>query len=332
MATALLGLVEAASARGRPFGRTRKLYDRIGDVALHAITAVAAAAAVILVAAIAYKVVRGAWPAIDQFGLGFVYHQAWNPVTNQFAALDFIYGTALTSFVAVLIAAPVSIAIGLYLSELAPRRIRGIVGSLVEMLAAVPSVVLGLWGILVLGPFVAHHLAPFLHRTLGWTPFFSGDPPQNGSGYLSAILVLTIMVIPITSSICRELFLSVPRDLEQAALALGATRWEMVRGVVLNYTRGGVVAAVILGLGRAIGEAIAVTQVIGGQTGIHWSLFSTGDTLASRIAAQYQGAASNLQIASIVYLAAILLVVSLLANFTAQLIVQRFEFQRTGGS
>jgi phosphate transport system permease protein len=324
--------VEAASVGARPLGRTRKRYDRFGDVALYVLTAVAAATAVFLVAAIGYEVVRGAWPAIDEFGLSFIYEQVWNPVTNQFAALDFIFGTVLTSFFAVLIAAPVSIAIGLYLSELAPRGVRGVVGSLVEMLAAVPSVVLGLWGILVLGPFVADHLAPFLHDALGWTPFFKGEATQNGSGQLSAVLVLTIMVIPITSSVCRELFLSVPRDLEHAALALGATRWEMVRGVVLHYTRGGVVAAIILGLGRAIGEAIAVTQVIGGQTGIHWSLFATGDTLASRIAAQYQGAASNLQLASIVYLAAILLAISLLANFVAQLIVRRFEFERTGGS
>lgn len=323
--------MEAATARARPLGRTRRVYDRIGDVVLHGLTAGAAAVAVVLVVAIAYKVIRGAWPAIDEFGLGFVYHQAWNPVTNQFAALDFVFGTVLTSCGAILLGAPLSIAIGLYLSELAPRGVRGVVGSLVEMLAAVPSVVLGLWGILVLGPFVSDHLAPFLHDVLGWTPFFRGEPTPNGSGQLSAVLVLTIMVVPITSSICRELFLSVPRDLEQAALALGATRWEMVRGVVLHYTRGGVVAAVILGLGRAIGEAIAVTQVIGGQTGIHWSLFATGDTLASRIAAQYQGAASNLQIASIVYLAAILLVISLVANFTALLIVRRFELSRAGG-
>jgi phosphate transport system permease protein len=328
----LLGRVEAATARGGPLKRTRKLPDRVGDVVLYALTAAAAATAVLIVVAIVYKVFDGAWPAIDKFGLGFVYHQGWNPVTNQFAALDFIFGTALTSFVAVLIAAPVSIAIALYLSELAPRGVRGVVGSLVEMLAAVPSVVLGLWGILVLGPFVAHHLAPVLDGALGWTPFFKGDVQPNGSGIISAILVLTIMVIPITASICRELFLSVPRDLKQAAIALGATRWEMVRGVVLNYTRGGVVAAIILGMGRAIGEAIAVTQVIGGQTGIHWSFFSTGDTLASRIAAQYQGATSNLQIASIVYLAAILLVISVLVNFVALLIVRRFDVQRTGGS
>ena len=311
--------------------RTRRFGDRIGDVVLHAVTAAAAALAVVIVLSIAWKVLEGARPALEKFGVGFLVHQGWNPVTNDYAALDFIVGTALTSFGAVLLAAPISVAIGLYLSELAPRGVRGIVGSLVEMLAAIPSVVLGLWGILVLGPFVAQHLGPFLADHFGWIPIFAGDPTQNGSGQLTAILVLTIMVVPITSAICRELFLTVPRDLEQGAIALGATRWEMVRDVVLQYTKGGVVAAIVLGLGRALGEAIAVTQVIGGQTGIHASVFATGDTLASRIAAQYQGAASDLQVAAIVYLAAILLVISLVTNFGAQLIVKRFEFQRVGG-
>lgn len=311
--------------------RTRRFGDRIGDALLHALTAAAAALAVVIVLSIAWKVLEGARPALEKFGVGFLVHQGWNPVTNDYAALDFIVGTALTSFGAVLLAAPVSVAIGLYLSELAPRGVRGIVGSLVEMLAAIPSVVLGLWGILVLGPFVAQHLGPFLADHFGWIPIFAGDPTQNGSGQLTAILVLTIMVVPITSAICRELFLSVPRDLEQGAIALGATRWEMVRDVVLQYTKGGVVAAIVLGLGRALGEAIAVTQVIGGQTGIHASVFATGDTLASRIAAQYQGAASDLQVAAIVYLAAILLVISLVTNFGAQLIVKRFDFQRVGG-
>jgi phosphate transport system permease protein len=322
--------VEAAATPAR-LQRTRRFGDRIGDGLLYGLTAVAALFAVLVVVALAWEVFDGARPAIEKYGLSFVFQQGWNPVTNEFGALDFIFGTVMTSFGAVLLAAPLSIAIGLYLSELAPRGVRGVVGSLVEMLAAIPSVVLGLWGILVLGPFVAHHLGPFLADTLGWLPFFSGEPTQNGSGQLTAVLVLTIMIVPISSSICRELFLSVPRDLEDGAIALGATRWEMVRDVVVHYTRGGVVAAIILGLGRAIGEAIAVTQVIGGQTGIHWSLFATGDTLASRIAAQYQGAASNLQVASIVYLALILLVISLVANFAAQLIVKRFEFQRTGG-
>src|SRR3954452_9713748 len=312
--------------------RTRRFGDRIGDGVLHAISAAAAALAVLIVVSIAWKVFEGARPALEKFGVGFLVHQGWNPVTNAYGALDFIFGTALTSFGAVLLAAPISVGIGLYLSELAPRGVRGVIGSLVEMLAAIPSVVLGLWGILVLGPFVAQHLGPFLADHFGWIPIFGGEPTQHVSGQLTAILVLTIMIVPITSSICRELFLSVPTDLEQGAIALGATRWEMVRDVVLQYTKGGVVAAIVLGFGRAIGEAIAVTQVIGGQTGIHTSVFATGDTLASRIAAQYQGAASDLQIASIVYLAAILLAISLLVNFVAQLIVRRFEFERTGGS
>jgi phosphate transport system permease protein len=307
----------------------RRLGDRLGDVSLHVVTAAAAAAAIALLVAIAWKIFETAWPAITKFGLGFITHEGWDVARNKFAALDFIWGTAITSFLALVIAAPISIAIGLYLSELAPRGVRWLVASLVELLAAIPSVVLGLWGILVLGPFVGKHLGPWLHDHLGFIPLFQGTP-QN-AGILVAVLVLTIMVVPITSSICRELFTSVPTELEEGALAMGATRWEMVRGVVLPYTRSGVGAALILGLGRAVGEAIAVTQVIGAGSGIHWSLFATGDTLASRIAGQYQGASTKLQIASLVYLAAILLVIALVVNLIAQLIVRRFSFERTGG-
>ena len=218
---------------------------------------------------------------------------------------------------ALVIAVPLAIAIALFLSELAPRGVGGIVGALVETLAAVPSVVLGLWGILVLGPFAANHLEPWLHDTLGFIPLFSGTP--QSSGIFIAGLVLAIMVVPIVASICRELFLSVPNELEEGALALGATRWEMVRGVVLSSSRPGIAAAVILGLGRAIGEAIAVTQVIGAGWTIQWSLFSTGDTLASRIAGQYQGAVSKMQVSALFYLGAILLVIGLVTNFLAQL-------------
>ena len=319
----------AATPRALGLGR-RRLRDRIGDVSLYGLTGGAAFAAVALVALLVYELFEQAWPAIEEFGLAFITTQAWDPVKNEFGALDFIWGTVYTSFFAMLLAAPLSIAIALFLSELAPRGIRGVVGTLVEMLAAIPSVVIGLWGVFILGPFVQDHLAPFLGRTLGWTPFFSGPLPSTGSMLLTAVLVLTIMIVPITASIARELFLTVPEDLEQAAFALGMTRWEMVRGVVLPYTKGGLVAAVILGLGRAIGEAIAVTQVIGGLLGIHISLFMSGDTLASRIAAQYQGASTQIQTASLVYLALILLVISLITNFVAQLIVRRFEFQRVG--
>jgi phosphate transport system permease protein len=314
----------------QPLPNRRRLGDRLGDLGLHGLTGAATAAAGVLLGAIAWKIFDIAWPAISKFGFAFITRQGWDVVHSKFGALDLIWGTALTSFLALLIATPVSIAIGLYLSELAPRGARTVIASLVELLAAIPSVVLGLWGILVLGPFVGTDLEPWLHRHLGFIPLFDGSP-QN-AGILVAVLVLTIMIVPITSSICRELFLGVPTELEQGALALGATRWEMVRGVVLPYTRTGVSAAVILGFGRAVGEAIAVSLVIGAGHGIHSSLFATGDTLASKIAGEYQGAATNIQIASLVYLAAILLVISLLVNLAAQFIARRFSFERVGGS
>jgi phosphate transport system permease protein len=313
--------------------RTRHLGDRLGDNALRALTGGAALLALLVIAAIIWKVVDGAWPAIDHFGLSFIWHGTWNPVFGHeaYGARNFVIGTLVTSFGAMLIAAPLSIAIGLFLTELAPAAIRAPVASLVEMLAAVPSVVVGLWGILVLGPFMRSEIEPFLHSAFGWIPLFSGDPQQ--SGVLVAIVVLTMMALPIISSVCRELFLSVPQDVKEAAIGLGATRWEMVRDVVVYNVRGGVIAGVILGLGRALGEAIAVTQVIGNSLGpFHISLFQSGNTLASQIASNYQGAGTNLQVASLVYLALILLVITFVANFVAQRIVHRFEFVRTGGS
>jgi phosphate transport system permease protein len=198
------------------------------------------------------------------------------------------------------------------------------------MLASVPSVVLGLWGILVMGPWIVDHVGPFLHRTLGWTPFFKTEP-ATGPSLLSAILILTIMMIPIISSICRELFLNVPRELKEGALALGATRWELVRGVIFPYARAGIAAAMILGLGRAIGEAIAVTQVIGNNEAITWNLFDPGDTLASRIASLYVGATTKLQISSLVYLALILLAFSLVVNLVARVIVYRVTHRQGYG-
>ena len=313
-----------------PLPERRRIGDRFGDLFLHGLTGAAAAAALVLLGAITWKVFELAWPAITKYGFAFVTRQGWDTIHNKFGALDLIWGTALTSFSALLIAAPLSIAIGLYLSELAPRGARTVIASLVELLAAIPSVVLGLWGILVLGPFVGKDLEPWLHRHLGFIPLFGGTP--ENAGMLVAILVLTIMIVPITSSICRELFLGVPTELEQGALALGATRWEMVRGVILPYTRTGVSAAILLGLGRAVGEAIAVSQTLGAGHGIHWSLFVTGDTLASKLAEEYQGAVSKIQTASLVYLAAILLVISLLVNLTAQFIARRFSYERARGS
>ncbi len=303
-----------------------RLPWRVGDLVFHALTAAASLATLGLVVWLSYTVIAQAWGAIQKFGLSFIWTVAWDPVKQSFGALDFIYGTAVTALIALLIATPVSIAIALFLTELAPRWIRGPIGTLIELLAAIPSVILGLWGILVFGPWLAQHLEPFLERRLGFIPIFSGDPSQ--AGMLPAALVLTLMIVPITSSLCRELFSRVPRDLSDGALALGATRWETIRGVSIPYAGPGIVAAVLLGLGRAFGEAIAVTQVIGAGSGIHTSLFAPADTLASRIASQYQGAVSGLQIDSILYLAAILLVISLITNVAAQIVVRRFERSR----
>jgi phosphate transport system permease protein len=320
-----------AAAPPAALRRTRHLGDRLGDNALRALTGAAALLALLLIAAIVWKVVDGAWPAIRHFGIGFVWHKTWNPVTGVFGAREFIIGTLVTSFGALLLAAPLSIAIGLFLSELAPPAIRGPIGSLIEMLAAVPSVVIGLWGIFVLGPFMRAHVEPFLHHYFGWIPLFSGTPQQ--AGVLVAIVVLTIMMIPITSSICRELFVNVPRDVKEASLALGATRWEMVRGVVVPFVKGGVVAAVTLGLGRALGEAIAVTQVIGNSLRpFPLSLFEGGNTLASQLASSYQSAPTKIELQSLVYLGLILLVITFGTNVVAQRIIKRFEFQRRGGS
>jgi phosphate transport system permease protein len=304
----------------RPFTGRRV---RFGDLLLQVVAGAAAAAATVLVGLIAWKVVDGARPALDEYGFGFVTRIAWNPVSEHelYGAASFLFGTAITSLLALLLAAPLAIGIALYLTELAPRFLRAPVTALVETLAAVPSVVVGLWGILVLGPILRDHVEPALHSALGFIPLF-GTPSSSGSSIFTAIVVLAIMILPIVSSISRELFLGVPRELKEGALALGTTRWEMVRGVMFPYARGGIAAALILGLGRAVGEAIAVTQVIGGGVFIHWNLFDSGDTLASKIAASYQGATSKLQVGSLIYLALILLVFSLVMNLAAQAIVR----------
>ena len=327
----MLARVEAASVPAGSLPRTRHAGDRIGDGLLYGLTALAAILGVLVIALIIWRVAGGAWPAIKEYKVAFLWHNEWNAVTSKFGARDFIIGTVVTSFGAILLSAPLSIAIGLFLSELAPPAIRVPVGTLIDMLAAVPSVVIGLWGIYVLGPFDARHVQPFLHSFLGWIPIFGGDA-HTESTMFTAIVVLTIMTIPITSSICRELFIGVPKELEEGSIGLGATRWEMVKTVVVPSVRGGVVAAIILGLGRALGEAIAVTQVIGNFIPLKISLFSPGDTIASRVANQYQGATTNIQISALIYLALILLVITFLTNVAAQRVVKRFEFQRTGSS
>lgn len=315
----------AGEARARS-ARRRKRLDQFGDRALFGVCFLAAALCVVTIVLIAYQVVDGASPAISRFGLGFLTETTWQPNFGQFGAGSLIFGTAVSSFAALFLGAPIAVAIGLYLSLLAPSGVRGIVAPLVEMLAAIPSVILGFWGVLVLAPFVQGTLEPWLHDKLGFIPIF-GAPETTGSSIFTASLILTIMVIPIIASVSRDLFLAVPRDVQDGASALGATRWEVVRGVVLPSTASGVVAASLLGLGRALGEAIAVAQVIGAGSEIQASLFKTGDTLAARIANQFPGALTEMHKASLFYLGVILLVIGLASNLIAQWIGRRFSFQ-----
>jgi phosphate transport system permease protein len=318
-----------ASGRARGSGAGwRKRLDRFGDRAMFAICFAAAVLGAVAIVAIAWQLVHGAQPSISRFGLGFVFDKEWNPSEqfNEFGAGTLLYGTVLSSSFALFLGAPVSIAIGLYLALMAPKAVRGVVGPLVELLAAVPSVIYGFWGILVLAPFVKSTIEPALHSVLGFIPLF-GKPETTGSSIFTAALILTIMIVPIISSVTRDLFQAVPQDVQDGAAALGATRWEVVRGVVLPSTASGISAACLLGLGRALGEAIAVSQVIGAGSEIHADLFRTGDTLASRIANQFPGALTELHKASLFYLGVILLVLGVGSNLIAQWIGRRFSFE-----
>jgi phosphate transport system permease protein len=298
-----------------------------GDQIMRALCLAAGLLAAAVLVEIAYQVISGAQPAISTFGLGFLGHIDWAPNFSRFGAGVMLYGTAVTSVIAMVIAVPVSIAIALYLAMLAPRPVRAVVGPLVEMLAAIPSVILGFWGLIFLAPWVHIHLEPFLHSALGFIPIF-GAPQTTGLSLFTAGLILTVMVVPIISSLSRDLFLTVPNELKEGAEALGATQWEVVRGVVLPSTVSGVAAATTLGLGRALGESIAVLSVVGTGAVIHKSLFETGNTLAARIANDIQYPTNELQIHSIFYLALILLVFGVTTNLIARGIARRYDVHR----
>ncbi len=309
-------------------GARAKLSDRVGEPVFRTLCGLAGLLSLVVLVWIAETVFVKSGTAFSKFGLGFIGHETWNPVTNDFGAASFIYGTFVSSVIALIIATPTAIFIAVYLTELAPRFIRQPVAILVELLAAIPSVILGLWGIIILGPFLSNHLEPFLHSFLSWIPLFAGT--YSPYGMLNAALILTIMALPIVTSITREVIGATPSELKEGAYALGSTRWEMVRMTVLPLARPGIVGAVILGLGRALGEAIAVTQVIGNATQIKASLFAPAGSLASQIASEYQSANPGLGQSSLIYLAAILLVISLLVNIAARLIVFRFSVASEG--
>jgi phosphate transport system permease protein len=265
----------------------------------------------------------GAWPALRTFGFGFLTTSVWDPVAGVFGVAPAIYGTLVTSFLALLIATPLAVGAALFLSEFAPPWLRQPVAFTVDLLAAIPSVVFGLWGIFVLVPILRDPVMPFLRDTLhlGATPFFSG--PAYGPSMLAASLILAIMILPYICAVSREIFLAVPSSQREAALSLGATRWEMIRGAVIPYARSGIFGGMVLGLGRALGETMAVTMVIGNRPEIAASLFAPGYTMASLIANQFAEATGDLQLSALMAVGFVLLMITLIVNGGARWLVWR---------
>ncbi|HWF04984.1 MAG TPA: phosphate ABC transporter permease subunit PstC [Candidatus Angelobacter sp.] len=302
-----------------PKSRVGTQENVIADRVFKGLVISCALAIMVVVGLIIFELVSQSRLSMSKFGFNFLVKQIWDPVAEDFGALPFIYGTIVSSLVALCIAVPLSVGTALFLTELCPKQLRGILSLLVELLSAIPSVIYGLWGIFVLSPFLRVYVQPFLAKYFGWTGLFSG--PKYGWGMLAAGVILAIMILPIIASITREVITAVPRVQREAALALGATKWEMLRIAVLRNARPGIFGAVILGLGRALGETMAVTMVIGNRPEIARSLFAPGHTLASVIANEFAEAAGNVYLSALVEMALVLFVVTLIVNALAGLLV-----------
>ncbi len=296
--------------------------SHLGDHVFQWLTLLMALSVFLLIGLIGFELFSGSMPAIRKFGWHFLTSRTWDPVNDVFGALPYIFGTLVTSLIALLIAVPISIATAVFLTELAPVWLRQPLIMFIELLAAIPSVILGLWGIYVMVPWLHVHVYPLLREFLGFLPFFRG--PDNGPCILSAGIILAIMVIPIITSVSREILRSVPGLQREAAYALGATRWEVTRIAVLSYAKRGLFGAVILGLGRALGETMAVTMLIGNAPHIGWSVFAAGQTLASAIANEFTEATDNLYSSALFEVGLVLLGVTLVVNALARLLLITF--------
>ena len=277
----------------------------------------------VLLLLIFLEVGAAGWPALRRFGVSFLTSSTWDPVQGQFGAAPAIAGTLLTSAIALLIATPLAIGGAIFLSEFSPKWLRQPIAFFIDLLAAVPSVVFGLWGIFVLLPLLRTSVMPFLRDTLhlGVTPFFSG--PAYGPSVLAASLILAIMILPFIAAVSREVLLAVPRAQREAALALGATRWETITGAVVPYAKTGIIGGIILGLGRALGETMAVTMLIGNRHELSASLFAPGYTMASLIANEFSEATTDIHLSALMAVGFVLLVITLLVNAAARMLVRR---------
>lgn len=276
---------------------------------------------VIGLSAVAFQMVVSSTDALRKFGFGFVVGTSWDPVREKFGGLPFLYGTIVSSVLSLLLAVPVSIGIAVFLTELAPRRLRAPLGLGIELLAAVPSVIYGLWGIFALAPWLRGTIEPALGHVFGFLPFFRGTP--RGIDLLAGALILSIMILPTITSVTREVIQTVPGALKEGALALGATRWEMIWNVVLPYARSGIAGAVILGLGRALGETMAATMVIGNRPVISASMFEPAYTMAAVIANEFTEAVGDVHLAALAEMGLLLFVVTVILNVAARLLIWR---------
>lgn len=309
--------------------KNKKLTGSLGDKTFCLLTLFMAMSVLVLMVWIGWQMVDSARPSIAKFGFSFVTGRVWDPVKEQFGALPFIYGTLVTSFLALIIAAPVGLGVAIFLNEMARSKVRSVIAFLVEMLAAIPSVVYGLWGIFILVPWLRETVEPGLAKWLGFIPLFQGTP--LGFGMLAGGLILAVMILPTIAAISREVLAAVPNEQREAALALGATKWEMIRIAVLPYAKSGVLGGVMLGLGRALGETMAVTMVIGNRPDILSSLFAPAYSIAAVIANEFTEATYDLYLSALVEIGLILFGITLILNVFARLLVWSVSRGPRGG-
>ena len=316
-------LASPSAVAGRPSAVRTFLSSRpsgaLADRGFAGLMLVCASSIFAIVAFILIILVLRSRLSLAQFGWHFFTRSDWDPVSGDFGALPFIYGTLATSLLALLMAVPLALGVAIFITELCPRPLRAPISFLTELLAAIPSVVYGLWAVFVLVPIMRDQLGPFLVKFFGWTGLFSGA--NFGVGLLTASIILAIMILPIISSLTRDIMLAVPNSQREAALALGATRWEMIRISVLRNSRIGIVGAVMLGLGRALGETMAVTMVIGNHPNIGGSLFAPSNTLASVIAGEFSEATGDLYLSALIEIGLALFLVTIVVNAIARLMV-----------
>ena len=305
----------------------RSTSSKLPDFIFHKITFSFALLVLLVLAGIIVSLIISAWPAFEHFGPGFITRVEWDPINNEYGALIAIAGTLITSFIALLIAFPVSFGIALFLTEICPNWLKRPLGTSVELLAGVPSIIYGMWGMFVFAPFMSDHIQPLLQNTLGNVPvigeLFQG--PMMGIGMLTAGIILSIMIIPFIAAVMRDVFETCPAVLKESAYAIGCTKWEVMRKIVLPYTRIGVVGGVMLGLGRALGETMAITFVIGNAHKLSWSLFAAGNSIASTLANEFAEAESKLHLASLTSLGLILFLITFIVLAAAKFMLLRMS-------